>query len=52
MYQIFKRDYKKLSSDKKSILTKIINKLANSEILAIKYQDHKLTRNYIGCREC
>lgn len=35
-----------------SLLTDIIKKLAEGEVLPEKNKDHNLTGNYIGCREC
>lgn len=34
------------------LLTEIIKKLVNGEALPQKNKDHKLTGNFIGCREC
>ena len=33
-------------------LEKIIDILANGEMLSEKYRDHELNGNYSGCREC
>ena len=57
MYQIFrtnsfKKDYKKLSLNEKELLKCVIKELANKQKLDIKYKDHKLVGNYLGCREC
>jgi mRNA interferase YafQ len=57
MYEIFrtssfKKDYKKLSTTDKKLLKEIVTLLANSETLEIKYKDHNLIGNYLGCREC
>ncbi|MFA7570594.1 MAG: type II toxin-antitoxin system YafQ family toxin [Sulfurimonadaceae bacterium] len=57
MYQIFrtsafKKDYKKLSSQDKEEVKKIIIRLANNEVLDPKYKDHKLIGNYKDCKEC
>lgn len=57
MYQIFrtsafKKDYKKLSLQDKEEVKKIIIRLANNEVLDLKYKDHKLIGNYKGCKEC
>ena len=50
----FKQDLKK--SKKRgfdiSKLERVINKLADGEMLEEKYSDHALTGNYIGFREC
>ena len=35
-----------------SLITDIIKKLANGEVLPPKNKDHALTGNYTGCREC
>lgn len=35
-----------------SLLTVIIKKLANGEVLPEKNRDHNLSGDYIGCREC
>lgn len=35
-----------------SLLTEILKKLVNGEILPEKNSDHPLTGNYTGCREC
>lgn len=34
------------------LLTEVIKKLANGEKLPSKYQDHDLSGNFAGCREC
>lgn len=57
MYQIFrtsafKKDYKKLSSQDKEEVKRIIIRLANNEVLDPKYKDHKLIGNYKDCKEC
>lgn len=48
----FKKEYKKLSQDKKNKVIAIINTLLNEENLDFKYRDHKLIGSYQGCREC
>jgi len=48
----FKKDYKKLSNEDKSVLKEVVTLLANGEELAKDYKDHKLIGNYLGCREC
>lgn len=48
----FKKDFKKLSKDDKTICRKIIDRLADDEPLEPKYKDHALKGNYIGFREC
>ena len=35
-----------------SLLSDIIKKLANGEVLPAKNRDHELSGNYKGCREC
>mgnify|MGYP000917729908 FL=1 len=35
-----------------SLLTTVLNILANGEALPKKYKDHYLSGNYKGCREC
>jgi len=35
-----------------SLLTNVLTILANGESLPAKYQDHDLSGNYKGCREC
>lgn len=35
-----------------SLLTIVLNILANGETLPAKYKDHYLIGNYKGCREC
>ena len=57
MYQIFransfKKDYKKLNSNEKETLKKVIRELADGKTLDTHYKDHKLIGNYLGCREC
>ena len=50
----FKRDYKKAVKQGKDIglLLQVIEKLANDEPLAEKHQDHSLSGNWRGHREC
>lgn len=50
----FKKDYKKAIKRGLKIekLNAIINKIANGELLDLKYKDHELTGNYKGYREC
>lgn len=52
----FKRTYKKVKSQGKDIskLKKVVLKLANKELLDLKYRDHQLNNNqkYKNCREC
>lgn len=48
----FKKAFKKLDlSDKEQIL-KILDRLANQEILEDKYHDHALKGEFKGCRDC
>ncbi len=35
-----------------SLLTEVLKKLVNGEILPEKNRDHPLAGNYTGCREC
>jgi mRNA interferase YafQ len=48
----FKKDYKKLTKQEKEALKYVISTLANGDALQEAYRDHKLTGNYLGCREC
>lgn len=48
----FKKDAKKLNSSDLDLAIKIIDRLANGEILELKYQNHKLSGDYQGCEEC
>ena len=50
----FKKDVKLAKKQNKNLnkLFEIINKLANMEKLEKKYNDHALTGDYIGFREC
>ena len=34
------------------LLTEVIRKLANGEVLDKKYRDHMLSGDYAGCHEC
>ena len=59
MYKIrpstkFQKDLKKVQKRGYdiSLLTTVLNILANGESLPSKYRDHNLTGNYKGCREC
>jgi len=57
MYSIFrttsfKKQYKKLSSDDKTLLKDIITLLIDGQVLDEKYKDHKLTGNFKDLREC
>lgn len=48
----FKRHFKKINQQEKSIFQDIVNKLANDETLEPKYKDHALKGDFIGFREC
>ena len=50
----FKRDYKLAKKRGKDLskLFKIMDKLMREEVLDPKNRDHKLTGEYVGCREC
>ena len=50
----FKKDYKKLIKRRLDIskLDKVVTDLANRIQLEAKYQDHPLSGNYEGFREC
>jgi len=48
----FKKDYKKLNKQDQKALKSVIATLANGQELDKIYKDHKLTGNYLGCREC
>ena len=59
MYKIrpstkFQKDLKKVQKRgyDLSLLTTVLNILANGESLPQKYKDHNLSGNYKGCREC
>lgn len=50
----FKRDLKLIRKQGKdeTKLHKVVDLLADGKKLPPKYDDHPLTGNYIGCREC
>ena len=50
----FQKDLKKMVKQHKdlSLLTEIINNLANAVPLPEKNKDHELSGNFKGCREC
>jgi len=48
----FKKDYKKLTTQEQKALKNVIVTLAEGKELDKVYKDHKLTGNYLGCREC
>ena len=48
----FKKHYKRLNAKDQREARAVINRLANDEILEIKYRDHALQGDLIGFREC
>ena len=42
---------KKQGKDLEKLFT-VVEKLANGEVLDLRYRDHSLQGNYMGCREC
>lgn len=50
----FQKDLKRIQRRGYDIdcLTKVIERLAAGETLAVQYNDHPLKGNYAGCREC
>jgi mRNA interferase YafQ len=50
----FEKDIKKMVKRGKNMdkLKVVINKLANGEVLELRYRDHPLIGNYQGRREC
>lgn len=50
----FKKDLKLAKKQGKDTteLFQVIDKLANGEVLEVKYRDHSLSGKYKGCREC
>ncbi|MBO5063725.1 MULTISPECIES: type II toxin-antitoxin system YafQ family toxin [Campylobacter] len=48
----FKKHYKRLNAKDQQEARAVINRLANDEILEIKYRDHALQGDLIGFREC
>lgn len=52
----FRKQYKKIIRQGKSVskINKIINMLADNELLEDKYRDHILenSKKYLNCREC
>lgn len=48
----FKKGFKKLSTKQQEETFAVIEKLANGEILELKYKDHQLVGNYKNCIEC
>ena len=47
----FKKHYKRLNAKDQQEARAVINRLANDEILEIKYRDHALQGDLIGFRE-
>ena len=50
----FRRDYKRMIKRGYdiSLLDNIIRMIASCQSLPVKYKDHALTGDYVGCREC
>ena len=48
----FVKDYKKLQTKEKDLTDALIDKLANGEALEPKHNDHALSGNLQGTREC
>ena len=50
----FKRDYKRMIKRGYdiSLLDNIIRMIASGQNLPMKYKDHALIGDYVGCREC
>lgn len=48
----FIKDYKKLQTKEKDLTDALIDKLANGETLEPKHNDHALSGNLQGTREC
>ena len=48
----YKRNYKKLTPNKKELVDSIVFCLSKNETLDKKYNDHKLKGNFNECREC
>lgn len=48
----FIKDYKNLQTKEKDLTDELIDKLANGEILEQKHNDHALSGNLRGFREC
>lgn len=50
----FKRDFKKLrlSDQDEARLLEVIDALIDDKPIPVRYRDHGLTGNWIGCREC
>lgn len=50
----FKRDFKKLrlSDQDEARLLEVIDAMIDDKPIPVRYRDHGLTGNWIGCREC
>ena len=48
----FKKAFKKLNKTDKEKVGEILARLANDEVLDPKYNDHALSGNLKGCRDC
>lgn len=48
----YKKSVKKLDKQSLQMLTVVIDRLANDEILEPKFKDHQLKRKLEGFREC
>lgn len=48
----FKKHYKKLNTQEQQEARAIIERLANNEVLDLKYKDHALKGDFLGFREC
>ncbi len=50
----FKKDYKKIKKQNKDLskIRIVIEKLANGQVLEPKYNDHRLSGNWKGHRDC
>ncbi|NDJ26378.1 type II toxin-antitoxin system YafQ family toxin [Campylobacter sp. MIT 12-8780] len=48
----FKKSFKKLDTKNKEKTLKVLEKLANDEVLDEKYKDHKLLGSFKNFREC
>lgn len=51
----FKKDFKRISKQNinfKEAFIEVVQKLCDSETLPEKYQDHPLSGNYFGYRDC
>ena len=41
-----------MNAQEQKALKNVISTLAEGQVLDKSYKDHKLTGNYLGCREC